>query len=90
MVVKGFVYANNDLNSGFLSKTMLSARSMDMSSLNSSLTLFVCIKPGSIFRNDAHNKWNQAYGINQTTVYSWTFAFSIIKFNISDKPCKKY
>jgi len=39
-------YANNDLNSGFLSKTILSARSMDMSSLNSSLTLFVCIKQG--------------------------------------------
>lgn len=35
--------ANNDLSSGFLSKTIESARKMDMSSLYSCLTLSVCI-----------------------------------------------
>ena len=47
MAVKGFKFSvNNNLNSGFLSKTIESARKMDMSSVNSFRTLSVCIKQG--------------------------------------------
>ena len=51
MVVNEFeFYVNNDLSSGFLSKTIESARRMDMSSLNSCRTLSVCINKVSTVR----------------------------------------
>jgi len=66
MVVNEFeFYANNDLSSGFLSKTIESARRMDMSSLNSCRTLSVCIKKSQLLDEMLIvHKLNQTFAIS--------------------------